>query len=226
MEEENRQKAIQRQKWCDKNWPIFRKKRLKINLIIAWKQILNVRKQQEFKIQKQYHMHLQKNAFDKMYGIILNIDEQKNNQAFLFYKKKRLGKILSQWINLLRKVQEKELDLLDYERERRFEIAISKWNTQLMRKEQQRANVLRIQIEKVQAVFEKATEKFVGATYLPIAVLGHLDEDGTKYAVLCFGTLATANADTGVFVVTLYDQSENTKEIKSAAYVNLADFNK
>ena len=93
-------------------------------------------------------MHLQKNAFDKMYGIILNIDEQKNNQAFLFYKKKRLGKILSQWINLLRKVQEKELDLLDYERERRFEIAISKWNTQLMRKEQQRANVLRIQIEK------------------------------------------------------------------------------
>ena len=80
--------------------------------------------------------------------------------------------------------------------------------------------------EKVQEAFDKASEKLVGATYLPIAVLGHLDEDGTKYAVLCFGTLATANADTGVFVVTLYDQSENTKEINSIAYVKLADFNK
>ena len=74
-------------------------------------------------------------------------------------------------------------------------------------------------------VFESATKNLVGAVYLPIANLGYLDEDGTKYAILCYGELATANNDEGIFLVTLYNTG-NTNEIISSAYVNLGDFNK
>jgi hypothetical protein len=80
--------------------------------------------------------------------------------------------------------------------------------------------------EKVINAFDKAIQKLVGVTYIPITSLGHLDEDGTKYALLCYGSLATPNYDSGIFLVTLYDQNENTKEIVSSAYIDLADFNK
>ena len=78
----------------------------------------------------------------------------------------------------------------------------------------------------IQNIFDEASKKIEGTTYLPIATLGHLDEDGTKYAILCYGIIDSSNSDEGIFLVTLYDQSNSTKEIVSNAYVDLTKYAK
>lgn len=80
--------------------------------------------------------------------------------------------------------------------------------------------------EKVQTAFDNATNKLVGATYKPIAVVGHQVVSGTNYAVLCYGSLATANENSGVYILTLYEDLNKTQEIVSVAYIDLSEFNK
>ena len=77
--------------------------------------------------------------------------------------------------------------------------------------------------EKVQAAFDSAMEEYVGATYYPIAQVAHTKDDKPQYAILCYGKLATATADTGIYLVTL-DSANN--EFKSITYIDIADFNK
>jgi hypothetical protein len=79
--------------------------------------------------------------------------------------------------------------------------------------------------ERVQNSFDAAQEKLVGITYYPIAVLGKQIVSGTNYAVLCYGKLSTANADTGVFLVTLYEDLDNNAELISSSHIDLADYN-
>ena len=80
--------------------------------------------------------------------------------------------------------------------------------------------------EKVQTAFDNATNKLVGATYKPIAVVGHQVVSGTNYAVLCYGSLATANENSGIYLLTLYEDLNNTQEIVAVSYIDLAEFNK
>ena len=80
--------------------------------------------------------------------------------------------------------------------------------------------------EKIQTAFDEATSKITGATYLPIGVLAHQMVSGTNYAVLCYGKLATQEENNGIYLLTLYEDLHNTREIVSIAYVDLATFNR
>lgn len=80
--------------------------------------------------------------------------------------------------------------------------------------------------ESIQDIWDRATEKMVGVAYTPIVRLAHLDKSGTNYAILCYGKLSTANEFTGIYLVTLYEDSKGTAEMVSTSYVDLADYNK
>ena len=79
--------------------------------------------------------------------------------------------------------------------------------------------------DKMQTIFDKATEKVVGITYLPITPLAHQDKSGTNYAVLSYGRMSDANATTGLYVLTIYVDEHNTIETVAIANVNLSDYN-
>ena len=77
----------------------------------------------------------------------------------------------------------------------------------------------------IQSAFDEANGKIVGVTYYPIKVLATKEENGTKYAILCYGKMSDANGTTGIYVQTLY-VTGNTKEIGSISAVDLKDYNK
>ena len=79
---------------------------------------------------------------------------------------------------------------------------------------------------KTQKVFESATETLAGSTYYPVAVLGTQVVAGTNYAVLAYGEMSVADENTGVYVLTLYEDLEGNSELTSIAYIDLAEFNK
>ena len=70
----------------------------------------------------------------------------------------------------------------------------------------------------------------VGATYKPIALLGTQLVSGTNYALLAFGTPSTKelvnNTNTGVYILTLYEDLHGTCEIVSSSYIDLSKYNK
>ena len=81
--------------------------------------------------------------------------------------------------------------------------------------------------EKVQASFDKATEKISDYTFLPIGVLGKQLVAGYNYAVLSYGRGKDDSKDKdGIYLLTLYVDLQGNAEIISNAYVDLADFNK
>ena len=80
--------------------------------------------------------------------------------------------------------------------------------------------------DKVQAIFNDATSKQVGITYLPIALVGTQLVSGTNYAILCYGTYSDQNATTAIYLVTIYADLENNNEIISSANIDLAQYNK
>ena len=80
--------------------------------------------------------------------------------------------------------------------------------------------------EKIQEAFDKATERLMGVSYYPIAVLAEQEKSGTNYAVMCYGRLSDQNATTGVFVLTLYIDKTDKPEVVSIAAVDLKDYNK
>ena len=80
--------------------------------------------------------------------------------------------------------------------------------------------------EKTQEIFNNAQEKLKGIKYKPITVLGKQVVSGTNYAVLAYGVSDDENSNTGVYILTLYEDLKGTDEIVASAYINLADFNK
>ena len=74
--------------------------------------------------------------------------------------------------------------------------------------------------------FADAVNSLENVDYYPIAVMGQLDEDGKKYAILCFGSNKETGNDKEVFLVTYHEKSEDKHEIISSAYVDLKDFAK
>lgn len=84
--------------------------------------------------------------------------------------------------------------------------------------------------EKTQKIFDEASEKITGTTYYPIAVLGKQTVSGTNYALLAFGTPSTKelvnNTNTGVYILTLYEDLHGTCEIVSSSYIDLSKYNK
>lgn len=80
--------------------------------------------------------------------------------------------------------------------------------------------------DKVQAIYDKAITKIQGAQYYPIAVLGHQIVSGTNYAVLAYGKMNTAEKNSGIYLLTLYEDLNGTDEIVSSAYIDLGEFNK
>ena len=96
------------------------------------------------------------------------------------------------------------------------EILVGGWNTEVPKEGIKLEN-------KVQKAFEKATERIKDITYIPIANLGTQLVAGTNYAILCYGT---SNGSNGIYLLTLYKDLNNTDEIVSSAYIDLAEFNK
>ena len=80
--------------------------------------------------------------------------------------------------------------------------------------------------EKAEAAWEKATETLTGMSYNPIAILGTQVVAGTNYAVLCYAKGSYEGSKESIYMITLYDGVDGTKEIVSSAYIDLADFNK
>ena len=76
----------------------------------------------------------------------------------------------------------------------------------------------------VQEVFDDATGKLAGISYQPIALLGHKEDNGVKYAVMCYATFSTVDMDKAIYLITLSEDENGTREIVSSANVNLADF--
>ena len=76
--------------------------------------------------------------------------------------------------------------------------------------------------EKVQAIFDKATETLTGMQYKPIVVLGTQEGDTTSYAVLCYAQPTVPNSREYIYILTIKD----TNEITGMAYVDLAEYNK
>ena len=75
----------------------------------------------------------------------------------------------------------------------------------------------------IQKSFDNAIKKIQGISYIPIANLGTQIVAGTNYAILCYGTV---NNNSGIYLLTLYKDLNNTDDIVSSAYIDLADFNK
>ena len=84
--------------------------------------------------------------------------------------------------------------------------------------------------EKTQKIFEKASEKITGATYYPLTVLGKQIVSGTNYAVIAYGTPSTKelvnDSNTGVYILTLYEDLSGNCEIVSSSYIDLSEYNK
>ncbi len=79
--------------------------------------------------------------------------------------------------------------------------------------------------ENVQAIFDKANENMVGATYYPISQVAHQNKDGKNYAILCFGRLSDQNSTTGVFLLTIKEDENGADTIVSISHVDLKKYN-
>lgn len=88
------------------------------------------------------------------------------------------------------------------------------------------AKVNMLSNEKIQSSFEKATKELTGVTFNPIAVLGTQVVAGTNYAILSYGKLSTQNANTGIYLLTVYEDLQGNSKLIGNAYIDLANYNK
>ena len=80
--------------------------------------------------------------------------------------------------------------------------------------------------EKVNTIFTTAMEKEKSGEYKPIGVVGHQVVSGTNYLVLCYGSINIEEANSGIYMITLYEDLKGTSEVVSIAYIDLSSFNK
>ena len=78
--------------------------------------------------------------------------------------------------------------------------------------------------EDVQAVFDKATEKLLGAAYEPIAYLGRQVVAGTNHCILCRTTAVYPGALPYYTLVYIYEDLEGNAEITQICDLNIAEF--
>lgn len=78
--------------------------------------------------------------------------------------------------------------------------------------------------EEVQIIFDNATLDTQGISYYPIATLGKQIVSGTNYAVLCFGR--KEDGKEGIYLLTLYEDLSNRRELISEAYIDLSHYNR
>ena len=67
--------------------------------------------------------------------------------------------------------------------------------------------------DEIRALVEKATQDKLGATYTPVAYLGHQIVNGTNHRILCEITTVTANPETKLAVVTIYEDLQGNAEV-------------
>ena len=67
--------------------------------------------------------------------------------------------------------------------------------------------------DEIRALVEKATQDKLGATYNPVAYLGHQIVNGTNHRILCEITTVTANPETKLAVVTIYEDLQGNAEV-------------
>lgn len=79
-----------------------------------------------------------------------------------------------------------------------------------------------LQGEKVQQIFDDAT-MLIETTYSPIALIGTQIVSGTNYAILAYSGLTEEEAK--IYLVTVYEDLEGTRQIVSSAYVDLSEYN-
>ncbi len=79
---------------------------------------------------------------------------------------------------------------------------------------------------KVQSIYEDAVSKLSDVTYKPIALLGTQLVSGTNYAVLAYGYFNLPYDNSGIYVLTVYEDLNGTREVVSSAFVDLSEYNK
>lgn len=80
--------------------------------------------------------------------------------------------------------------------------------------------------DNIQKTFDRSMEKLVGMNYTPIGTLSSMSDNGTTYLVLCYGSMVTAEENSGVYLLTLHDDGKENYELKTSAYIDLANYNK
>lgn len=78
-------------------------------------------------------------------------------------------------------------------------------------------------IDGQQAVFDRATEGYVGVDLMPVCVLGTQVVAGTNYAYLCLGTSAAEDPEAGWYVVVVYEDLAGTCEVSSVEEVDVSE---
>ncbi len=162
---------------------------------------------------------------DKNLEVIALLGEQVvAGTNYMYLCKSDTYKIVIIYKNLDNKLSITSVNNLDYTQFVNKEIANENenltggWNTQMPEEGTKLSS-------KVQKIFNKATKELDGATYLPIATLGHQDSDGTNYAVLCYGKMITAEDNSGIYLLTLNENEKGTDKLVSIAYIDLGTFN-
>lgn len=74
-----------------------------------------------------------------------------------------------------------------------------------------------------QAVFDRATEGYVGMDLQPVCVLGTQVVAGTNYAFLCVGTPVVAEPEAGWYVAVVYEDLKGGCEIRSVEQIDVSE---
>ena len=79
--------------------------------------------------------------------------------------------------------------------------------------------------ENIQKVFDDATKELTGISFNPITVLGTQVVAGKNYAILSYGKLSTQSAETGIYLLTVYEDLEGNSKLIGNAYIDLSKYN-
>ena len=74
----------------------------------------------------------------------------------------------------------------------------------------------------VQAAFDKAMEGYTGMGFVPYAYVGRQIVSGTNYMILACGTTVTAEPQTGLYMLVIYEDTEGNATIKSVKDFDIA----
>ena len=79
--------------------------------------------------------------------------------------------------------------------------------------------------ENIQKAFDDATKELTGISFNPITVLGTQVVAGKNYAILSYGKLSTQSAETGIYLLTVYEDLEGNSKLIGNAYIDLSKYN-
>lgn len=83
--------------------------------------------------------------------------------------------------------------------------------------------------DKTQKKFDDAVSNITGQKYYPITVLATQVVSGTNYAIIAYGAPSTeeqvSTENTGVYILTLYEDLKGNNKIVSSSYIDLSEYN-